>query len=217
MLDMPIYAGSRQGRKHQENEDHYGVRELSERAILLVVADGIGSHAFGGSVARWIVRHLMGDAIDEPIGVYLQHLHEAFRSEFVDLPEFLKCGASLSLASLAGDQADIYWAGDSPVFHTRICEEPSSRMIAAPHVNASGALTSCFKGTERFAPGHIHVELAKGDSLTIASDGVAIDEASLAYELTQCAVAQAFIDQILDSSVASTDSDDATIVCYVHS
>lgn len=214
---MLVYSGSRTGRKHAENQDSIGVRELSASRCLLVVSDGISSHAYGGSVARWIVeKHLMVDAIPDSLGDYLAELHAKFYRDFDDVNDMLESGASVSLVDINKNVAEIYWAGDSPVFHTRQTPSPLTTLIAKPHSGASGALTSCFVGTRPFAPSHSRVELQGGDVLTLASDGFVVDAASLSYEASHGGFSQAKIDTLLDWSVSEPGSDDASVICYVH-
>lgn len=214
---MPVYYGSRKGGKHVENQDAVGVREISDNRLILVVADGIGSHAYGGSVARWIAeKHFMVDAIPKSLNEYLAALHRKFQTDFEDLNEMLESGASLSLAEVGINFADIYWAGDSPVFHTRLNPSPATTLVAEPHSGAGGALTECFTGSRSFSPSHRRIELHPGDILTLASDGFIIDESSLSYESSNGGLTQAGIDTMLEASVASPNSDDASVICYVH-
>ena len=214
---MIVYCGSQKGEKHAENQDSIGVRELPGSRRILVVADGISSHAYGGSVARWIVeKHLIVDSIPESLDHYLATLHRSFQSDFEDIDDMLASGASLSIADIFRDSAEIYWAGDSPVYHTRLERSPSTSLIAEPHSGAGGALTKCFIGSRPFAPSYKRLELLPGDVLTLASDGFVIDESSLSYEVSTGGLCQASIDAMLESSVAAAGSDDASVVCYVH-
>jgi serine/threonine protein phosphatase PrpC len=216
-LALPVYSGSRKGGKHAENQDAIGVRQLSCERRLLVIADGIGSHAYGGSVARWIVeKRLMVDTIPESLNDYLKSLHRKFQRDFEDIDEMIESGASLSLAVVGSDSADIYWAGDSPVFHTRHNPSPSTTLIAEPHSGAGGALTKCFVGSHDFSPSHRRIDIRSGDVITLASDGFIIDESFISYEVSNNGFSQAKIDAMLEDSVASPGSDDASVICYIH-
>ena len=215
-LTLTVYSGSRKGGKHTENQDAIGVRNLADDRLILVIADGIGSHAYGGSVARWIVeKHLMADDIPNSLDDYLESLHRQFQIEFEDIDEMIESGATLSLAEISSDSADIYWAGDSPVFHTRCNPSLSTKLIAEPHSGAGGALTKCFVGSRSFDPSRKQIALHPGDVLTLASDGFVVDESSLSYEVSN-GISQDSIDLLLEDSVTSPGSDDASVICYVH-
>jgi serine/threonine protein phosphatase PrpC len=158
---------------------------------------------------------LLVDEIPESLNDYLESLHRKFQIEFEDINEMIDSGTSLSLADVGPNSVDIYWAGDSPIFHTQRNPSASTKLIAEPHSGAGGALTKCFIGSRSFEPSHTQLSVHPGDVLTLASDGLVIDESALTYEVSN-GVSQTSIDILLEDSVASPGSDDASVICYVH-
>lgn len=211
---MEIFAGTRCGQKHAENEDHYGHWQIDDDRLLLAVADGIGSNTYGGSVARWLIANVPAHATDGSLLNILQRLHSEIRSEFDDIQEFLASGASIAFALVTGNTAHILWAGDSPVFHTRA--DGQCTRLTVPHSSSLDVLDNWFSGARKLEPDETTVKLASNDVLTLCSDGAILDEPSLGTAVQNEVLSQAHIDSLLDDSVVAFDSDDATIVCYRH-
>ena len=221
---LNIVSGSRTGKRHAENQDAFGVRRFEQTgSTLLVVADGIGSHAFGGSVARWLVSQLIDseetfDAMRDAASFedYLMRVHQRFKSEFDDFEEMLASGASISAAIVSGNMADCFWAGDSPIYHSWKLPRPGTRKIAEADVGSTGGLTNCFRGTSDLRLSRTQLELADGDILTLASDGLAADEWELTDVFNRLGVTQGMIDELLETSMAQPSSDDVTMIAYQH-
>ena len=148
---MPQYAlGSRKGRKHIENEDAVDILRLDDDSYLMMVADGIGSHRLGGSVARWFVARLqeVGHRLHtHSLDDILRELTADFRDAFDDLQQMLESGASVSVAHVRKQRAEIAWAGDSPIFHANGSggEVRTTRVSTLDH-NELGHLTNYFSG-----------------------------------------------------------------------
>lgn len=190
--------------------------------MLLGVADGIGSHPFGGSVAKWLTKTYLAQAsidFDEcfakSISSFVRGAHAEFLEEFNGFDDFLKSGCTISIAAIKENKAIIVWAGDSPVFHTRYSEQFSIRMTT-PHCNALGELTSCFCGDLTLDISSVEIDLVAGDVVTIASDGVVVDEMTLLEASSTGAIGEEFVHRTLKSSTESLGSDDSTMICYQH-
>ena len=187
-------AGRKAPPRRIENQDRVLCRELKVgdvAGLLLVVADGISRCPSGGSVANWLVaNHLAEDPIDFPSGTepvwalksYLDHLSVQFRDEFA-APEFegmLRSGCTLSVVLVHGRQADCLWAGDSPVYHSRPVKKGfETQLLTRPDHDREGCLTNCFGAYSHFALHHCRVQLEDSDIVTLASDGIAVDDYTL--------------------------------------
>ena len=212
---MKTIARSKCGVGHAENQDHYCVAP-NENGIVLGVADGIGSHTFGGSVAKWFCDNFSSFACDttKPLVELLQDLRIKMVSEFDDFQDLLESGASISCAVVSNNTADCAWAGDSPMFHVSATTK-SAKMLSPLHANANGALTNYFMGNFEFHPSSVQLELETGDLLIICSDGANLT-VETATELLASADLENSIEQILEVALKSNLGDDATIVAYRH-
>ncbi len=209
-------GGTRCGQKHSENEDHHGAWQIGDRRILLAVADGIGSHPYGGSVARWLIANTPIYACDGSLLEILQRLHHQIRAEFEDVEDFLVSGASITFALVCGNTAHLLWAGDSPAYHATTGPDGQCRRLTVPHSSSADVLENWFSGDRVLSPQETTLELAKNDVLVICSDGAVLDETMLRQVVQKNLLSQAHLDELLDNSVAAFDSDDATIICYQH-
>ena len=219
-----VLSMSAVGRKHKENQDRALARTIPwtpTPLYLLVVADGISSCVYGGSVARFIVeRHLAVDEIFHPEGQpigdqlkdYLVALNKSFHNEFSDMEEMQASGASLSVAVVCGDVADCFWVGDSPIYISRqIPTGFESELILIPDKDGN-ALTDHFGGAAPFNLTHRHLTLAVGDILTITSDGVVHDSDLLSRSYARIGFNQAFLNEVKDRANRSPVSDDISLV-----
>lgn len=183
-------AGRKPPPKRAENQDRVLCRLLpvgESNGLLMAVADGITNCPSGGSVANWVVmRHLAVDSIDFPgnqsptesLGDYLKNLQLRFIDEF-SAPEYegmLASGATLSVALLHDHKADCFWAGDSPIYHSRpLGKAYETQLLTRPDHEQDGSLSNCFGSHSSFSLRHCHVGLNVGDILTVTSDGIQVD------------------------------------------
>lgn len=219
---MQILTGSAQGRKNAENEDHYFVREFSNSCLLFGVADGIGSHPFGGSVAKWLTKtYLKTSPVELNVNLrrsastLLANGHAAFVREFDGFDDFLTSGCTISLIAIDGNRAVCLWAGDSPVYYTSPTKCQSFR-VSTPHNNNRGELTECFNGDRILNFEIVELDLEKGDVVTVASDGVIIDKSTLLDVVSSNRLGSDFLSQTLETSTRASGSDDSTMICYQH-
>ena len=212
------------GRKHKENQDRALARTIPwtpAPLYLLVVADGISSCIYGGSVARFIVeRHMAIDEIFHPEGLpigenlkdYLVDLNNSFHNEFSDMEDMQASGASLSVAVVCGDAADCFWVGDSPIYISR--QVPTgfeSELILRPDKDGK-ALTDHFGGAAPFNLKHRHLTMAVGDILTITSDGVVHDADLMSKSYARIGFNKMFLNEVKDRANRSEFSDDISLV-----
>lgn len=211
---MQTVAKTKCGGAHVENEDHH-VTVTYRDATILVVADGIGSHPFGGSVARWFCKQLSNyqsdfDAFENEV----KKLHSRLLEEFLDFADMLESGASVSCVCISGDTARFLWAGDSPIWFCAPTREQSIQ-ISSPHVGANGSLTQYFMGRHSFSPSTATQGLMDGDLIVVASDGANITLPDI-LDLQRSDNLEGSIASIVDAAVQSEGSDDATLVAYRH-
>lgn len=224
------YAVSVTGKKapgrRPDNQDRVLSRTIDvsgTEAALLVVADGVTTCPFGGSVARWVVeRHLAVDTIPfvpgvaplESLQVYLKDLHAHFYAEFAAGPEgFTDSGASLSLALLHHGVADCLWAGDSPIYASKKHAKGfTTEMISRPDQDVQRRLTNVFGAGSPFDLRHRRIDLSEGDIVTVTSDGVTVDEDSLSGIFGTKGLSRAALDELVRLSTRGRCWDDISVV-----
>ena len=219
-MSFKIATGSRTGEKHSENEDHFSVRELLDLdANVLTVCDGIGSHPFGGSVAKWVANYIKTAPLrlsgEHAVAMkkFLDAMQLLFTEEFEDFPEFAQSGCTVSTALVTEDQVYCFWVGDSPIYHVCSLEKKVIR-LTEPHAHHS-VLSRCFKGSKKAEFDYVQAELRRGDLVVLVSDGVSLND-GLLQDVLEGELTQAFVDDILANSVQPVGSDDATMICYKH-
>lgn len=168
-----------------ENQDrvlHRWLDDDDSRLLLLAVADGVSRCPHGGEVASYLIeRHLAIDPLfDKPEGrralqarKYLRGINARFYDEFADDPAMLESACTLSAALIEGTTAHCEWVGDSPIFLAR---KKAGRFVTTQLSipdNCGRLLIDCFGAHAPFRLKHCKVELAVGDVLIVASDGVA--------------------------------------------
>lgn len=218
--------GKKPSRQRVDNQDRVLCRPLDvsgSQGVLLSVADGISGCPYGGSVARWIVeQHLAKDAVAFPAGrdpadalrAYLEKINAEFYAEANTrgIDGFSDSGASLAVSLLHHSAADCFWAGDSPIFISRKTSSGyDTEMISTPDHGTGGQLTNCFGGGSPFDLRHRRLRLAHGDIITVASDGVAVDEYTLSHVYRTKAFTKAALDQMIRLSSRGQFWDDLSI------
>ena len=187
---------------------------------LAVVADGISSCPFGGSVARWVVaNHLAKDRITVRPGVktekllrdYLIALNERFRDEFSDLPEMLASGACLSAAFHCRRETHCFWVGDSPIYETRRVDgRLETELVSHPDSAGENFVTDWFGGTSHFELKHIRLS-AQAVICTITSDGAIHDADMLNATYKEHGFSQAVATMVCQDALSQPDADDVSI------
>ena len=219
--------GKKSPANRSENQDRVLCRTLDvngSQGVLLVVADGITSCPFGGSVARWIVeRHLAQDSFPfaegqdpaDSLRSYLNQLHKDFYVEFAapGMEGFLDSGATLSVALLHHAVAACLWAGDSPIYLSRrTAVGYETELITTPDHDPHGRLRNCFGAGSPFNLRHRHLSLACGDVITITSDGLSIDEYTLSHIYQENGVSTATLEQMVHLSARGHFWDELSVV-----
>jgi len=182
--------------RRPDNQDRLLCRTLNVQGsdgFLLAIADGITNCPSGGSVANWVVtKHLGIDAIDFPLPQspseslrqYLEGLHLLFTDEF-SAPEYegmLASGATLSVVLMHGHTADCLWAGDSPIYHSRLVRKDyETRLLTRPDHERDGSLSNCFGAHASFSLRHCQIDLNAQDILTVTSDGIQVDGLGISH------------------------------------
>jgi protein phosphatase len=153
-LAVRAFGATDTGRLRRKNEDQFvvatlssalsieqstieeaGLRRGASRAHLIVVADGMGGHAFGeqaSAVAAWTVEELLLNALgwafalEDPDSIIFEELKravvradEAVAREAAMRPEMRGMGTTLTLALSAGDRLYVAHAGDSRCYLLR--------------------------------------------------------------------------------------------------
>jgi len=219
--------GKKSPTRKRENQDRVLCRQLDvngSQGALLVVADGMSSSPYGGSVAKWIVeQHLANDAIAfadgsdpaDELRACLNQLHEQFHKEFSGegMEDFLASGASLSVCLLHKNAAECLWAGDSPIYVSRKTDAGyETEKITRPDHDPMGCLTNCFGAGTPFDIRHRRVSLSSGDIITVASDGPAIDEQVLNGIYQKLDFSKAALEEMIRISARGHFWDDLSIV-----
>ncbi|MEI6809609.1 MAG: protein phosphatase 2C domain-containing protein [bacterium] len=220
-------AGKKSPTRRPENQDRVLCRTLDvvgDQGMLLVVADGMSSSPYGGSLAKWVVEtHLAKDAIAfveghnpaDDLQSYLKQLHAQFLKEFSGegMEDFLASGASLSVALLHHDAADCLWAGDSPMYVSRrTAAGYDTEKVTLPDHDPFGCLTNCFGAGTAFDIRHKRMDLSPGDIITVASDGPRIDEQVLSSIYQDYSFSKAALEHMVNISARGHFWDDLSIV-----
>lgn len=229
MASYDMIGETCKGRKPQkgsldrDNEDRFFTRTIEWGGdlgdiYLAGVADGIGSHYYGGSVAGWLVDKLENEKIFSPqdgslqdqLKRYLTGLQERLRES--DKPEdFLNSGCTLSLVAAHGNHADCFWVGDSPVYYSaKKGNSYITDQITTPDIRGED-LTDCFSAYSPFELKHESLRLNEGDIITIASDGVLEKGVMFNDVYSQNGFSSKEIEKIVNEANVYDHSDDSTI------
>lgn len=201
---MPeVFGAAIQGAR-SEQQDAYRLRWIeNEEAWLLVLADGMGGHAGGGTaskiavdgfVAAFVSQRSRGATLEDAFQAALNDANVRIAQAQQAQPDLADMGTTLVAAHLS--QAGVSWisVGDSPMWICRddrlrrLNEDHSLREIAGSAKNLRNMLQSVLNGAPipmvdcQAAP----VALRPEDILLIASDGIlTLDEDEIAATLQQ--------------------------------
>ena len=207
-----------------ENQDRVLHRWLGAddaKLLLLAVADGVSRCPHGGEVASYLIdQHLAVDAVFEKAEgrralqarKYLRGVNERFYDEFADDPAMLESACTLSAALLEGTTAHCEWVGDSPIFLARKAAHGFVTTQLSIPDNCGRLLIDCFGAHAPFRLKHCHVELAPGDVLIVASDGVAHGPASFGALLNAHGTTTDLLEAVAAQARQAEFYDDASLV-----
>lgn len=188
--DTPeVFDGAIQGAR-SEQQDAYRTRWIeSDRAWLLVLADGMGGHAGGGTasriavdgfVAAFVSKRSRGATLEDAFHAALNDANARIAQVQQAQPELGDMGTTIVAAYLSPTGVSWISVGDSPMWLcrggrlTRLNEDHSMREIAGSAKNLRNMLQSVLNGQPipmvdcKAAP----VATAPGDVLLVASDGI---------------------------------------------
>lgn len=183
-----IYAGvTHQGLVRSVNEDAIG---WSEEHGLAFVADGVGGHVGGQLASMLAKRALLNAAGEQDIERALAAAHTAIVDEGALKPELQGMGTTIVLLQLSGNNAKIWWVGDSRAYLLRGRE---LKQLTVDHSYVE-ILRDKFKltdeqirhhpqrhlvtqtlGLNEPEPESLELELQHGDRLLLCSDGLSDD------------------------------------------
>ncbi len=207
-----------------ENQDRVLHRWLDAGdppTLLIAVADGVSCCPHGGEVASYLIeRHLAVDALFEKTASrrvlqarkYLRGVNEGFYDEFADDPAMLASACTLSAALLDGATAHCEWVGDSPIFLARKKGRGFVTTQLSIPDNCGRLLVDCFGAHAPFRLKHCQAELAPGDVIIVATDGVARGPESFGALLNQHGATTDLLAAIEARAKQAEFYDDASLV-----
>ncbi|MFT5468355.1 MAG: serine/threonine protein phosphatase PrpC [Verrucomicrobiales bacterium] len=217
-----------------ENEDRVLVREFTAEetrrggpATLIAVADGVSRCADGGAVAEWILHERLAkdipfESANTPIldqfRKYLLEIHKQFMGEFQSNLDIFESGCTLCAVLAYGNKAAAYWAGDSPIYHFqpgKTSDRMRVRQLTIPDKDPfTGALTDCFSGLTPFAVKQAGLNIAQGDIVVAASDGLAFDGDDLVTTIHKLGYNEEWMTEICNLSYDQPYSDDISLAGF---
>lgn len=210
----------------RSNEDRVLVRRFESPdhspAILAAVADGVSNCADGGAVAHWLLHERLsqdplptetGTDLCRLIGTYLRHVHQDFLNRFASEPDLIESACTLAGVLARGTKACVFWCGDSPIHHLRkTSADHEGEMLTTPDkIEGTPMLTDCFSGVTAFAFRTRSIDVAPGDLIICATDGLVLDARELAESVNQYGFCSAWIEHICAHSHAFPGSDDVGV------
>jgi PPM family protein phosphatase len=183
-VQLDVWVATRRSLTHTTNEDRAVVGEevfadtptVEHRSVssptLLSALDGLGGHA-AGDVASELAAKLLaasdvprdeGDAADL-LRLADRTLHDAMRSD----PERDGMGATVAMLAIDGDRAVAANVGDASAWRLR--DGQFEALSITDRMGRSGVL-QCLGAHDGVSPHVRQVELATGDRLLLASDGL---------------------------------------------
>lgn len=178
-------SGSRQGAEKRDNRDSLFVREAyadsGERLLLAGVADGVGTHYFGGAVARWFCAYMRESVLpiqscrtvaDDARSI----VEDAARAYAKDMTarsdDYALSSATISFGVITENALHAFWAGDSPILLSSMSGSGyQTRRLSVPDVDPAGHLTDCFGVNLPRTLKRFEAPLKDGAIVTFATDG----------------------------------------------
>lgn len=225
-MQVTIHLCTRRSRSHTTNQDRAVVgrdvvasapeveRTRLDAPALIAVLDGLGGHAAGEVASDLAARTIAGAEIPLEEDDAAQLLREADAVVFAaadDDDSRTGMGTTAALLTVDGDGgATVANVGDSSVWRIR---DGSLDLLSIPD-RVRGGILQCLGGHpgSPIEPHVRHLELAPGDRLLLASDGLTdvLPATSIADALREQAGPAAA--HLLESVVAAGPPDDVTIV-----
>lgn len=208
-------AATRQGLRHEQNQDCYLVVHQSG---LFAVADGMGGHRDGHLASQAFVEELAlisfqtGEAFNDKlqcIEAAYHRVNEQLYGSYLDNPvRDISGSTGLTLVVHEGF-AGCQWVGDSRLYLLR---QGHLFLISEDHSDDMGRLTRALGSNEDMNVDRRVIETLPGDVLVLCSDGLikGASETEIADTLAQQGVGAA--DHLAARAVAGGSSDDITIV-----
>lgn len=210
------------GHVRKVNEDR--ILDRPERR-LWAVADGMGGHHSGDVAAQFAIDAL--DAIDHPSAdAIVEALRDANAALFNRGQDGdRRSGTTVVAASVHGDIADIFWAGDSRAYRIRdgalelLTRDHSlvQRLVDAGALSAEEAqrhpkanvITRALGVEDHIVIERRQVELRPGDLILLCSDGLS---RTLGAEVPRSTGLPDLADLLIDQAMSRDGTDNASLV-----
>jgi len=206
----------------------------TDQPRLFAVSDGLHVSPQASRASRLLLEaleELFRETPDQPARMKLLHLHDQYCAHAIRRPQWAGMAATLVAAEVRGNHVLIYYVGDSPAWtirgnHARRLTRDHTilnAMIEGGEVASSqaGRLATIYDGLDRYFaafPGEIrpeheecNVDMADGDILLLASDGLSVlsgDQIASSVSDDLDAMAR----NLLGAAVEKGSDDDITLI-----
>lgn len=233
--DAEIAAVSRKGLRRCENQDRFGINELADGSLLLLIADGMGGENGGGHAAS-LVESVFREAGEIPVGAEHQSLEKLVRTADAEIlkaagetPALEGMGTTLTAVLIRNLRTFWIHVGDSRLYlhQGTAIEQITSDQTFARFLLTEGEITQ-----EEFAGhysrnmldqcvGHGVCEpdtgtfgLAKEDLLFLSSDGLhgRLDMETIRSVLNAKSGLKVRTQHLADKAIRAGSGDDITAV-----
>lgn len=222
------------GLRRKSNEDFFSVNE-TRHGLLVVVCDGMGGHAGGERASRLAVQTFVesfesGDGDPRKlIQVAVERANQSVHSESTTTPEYAGMGTTLVAALVKDGHAIIVNVGDSRAYrwHAARLERVTSdhsvveELVAAGRITPEQArvhpqrnlITRALGTTPRVIPDFFDTDIAPGDAVLLASDGLTgmVEDEAIAAILRAQTNPDAACDALVQAALDGGGDDNVTV------
>jgi len=120
---MKTYALTDIGLVRESNQDRYLIKEISEKELLLAVADGMGGHP-GGEIASTAVKDVLASftplstSPEQELKVLIRKLSDELLAQSRADETLFGMGSTVTAVLIIGSQAHWIHVGDSRLYHS---------------------------------------------------------------------------------------------------